>query len=551
MAPFALNSSSAYAPPPPSFRYPTNFSTRSITQERILNFQRFLDMPTKDSFIENHAAMLRALRSLFSKCSPEVAAAGLKALNYFERIYPLEKVGEDGVPKPCARTDGTLERCHPLTVAWWLAYAGAPADVVVACLYHDALEDGKISSLAQWSQEMGIKLDTAEGAFLQSAWKKIETLTRMPVFENGVNLNDELRVLLQSPADFENPRVKEIISSLGARQEDYVTRIYRSTGSNEVESEGVMTALIKVFDTLYNTRSLIYLDPTPSKDGRPKPDFSRFYNTLRKAFSHLEALKKLNHELARQILVAIDMALKRLALAGIGPGQVQTLYSDQHYHVCEQSRYQRRVEHIGYADCGLRSVCNPDKNTYARTAISKFGPEAREALSLVGTPEHPISHMEFEVPYYVRKEAWWNVFFNTFRPIDLDKLQKALNSAFPKNIKFTPHYSYLPGLLVENHIFRFEPPKMMGELAKKLAALSPHSPEFARRSLLSNMIDEYTRFDRQVRRGLRYIYKKVVRGPAIPHYFSVAMLLAHQQLNKIIGVQEPHKETELPKEQRN
>ncbi len=526
--------------PAPSFEFPTPFTLRDITATRQHFFQRFLEMPTKGSFIENPAAMLRALRALFSKCQPGAAEAGLKAVDYFERIYPVGKQGADGKLELCERSDHTPERCHPLAVAWWLAYSGAPADVVVACLYHDAVEDGKLCNLEQWLQQTGIQPDSPEGAFLQSAWRKIDTLTRPPVVQDGINLNNELRALLQSPADFRNPRVQEILSILMAKQENYVTGIYRSTGPRAGESEGIMTALIKVFDTLYNTRSLAYLNPMEH--------FSRFYNTLRKAFSHLEPLKKLNHELARQILLAIGHALERLSRAGIGPAQVPELHQLYWYHVCQQSPYQRRVEHRGFADCGLRSVCNPDINTYARTAISKFGPEPKDALLLVDTPEHPAQPLEFEVPVHVRNEPWWNFFTNTFRHVDMKKLEKAIAVAFPSR-RFTFHQqpSYLPPLLAEFLIWRFEPPKMLFEKARQLFELSAGASEFSDLRVAAIM-EEYERFNRQVRRGLRYIYKKVVRGPAIPHYFSVALMLAHQRLNRLIGVRLPHTESRLPAE---
>ncbi len=526
--------------PPPSFAYPTPFTSREATPLRQKIFQRFLEMPTKGSFIENPAAMLRALRSLFSKCPPEVAEAALKAVGHFERIYPLSSLGASGFSEPCVRSDGTLERCHSLAVAWWLAYAGAPADVVVAGLYHDALEEDKLSSLEQWCNELGVAVDSPSGAFLQSVWRKISTLTRPPVIQDGVNLNNELHSLMLSPADFQNPRVQEILSILTADQDNYVTRIYRSTGPSAVESEGIMTAVIKVFDTLYNTRSLVCLDP--------RDEFSRFHSTLRKAFSHLEPLKKLNHELARQILLAIGRALQRLSAAGTGPAEVPELHQFYWYHVCQQSPYQRSVEHHGYANCGLRSICNPDKNSYARTAISKFGPEPKDALLLVGTPTRPAQPMEFEVPVRVRKQPWWHFFDNTFREIDAQKLLKAIAKAFPaRRFSLQQQPSYLPPLLgSEFLIWRFTPPKMMLELERKLSGLSSTASQFADLRF-SSIMQEYESFDRRVRRGLRYIYRKVVRGPAILHYPSVALMLAHQKFNRLFGVQPPHHDSGLPK----
>ncbi|VVB57532.1 Uncharacterised protein [uncultured archaeon] len=531
--------------PAPTFAYPTLFTNRPVSEHRQRLFQRFLEMPTKGSFIENHAAMLRSLRAAVRKCPPETAKAALACIDYFERIYPLEKLADDGTLKPNARKDGTLERCHPLAIAWWLAYAGAPADVVVACLYHDAVEDGMLASLEQWSRGTGLALDSPGGAFLQSAWGKIETLTRPPVVREGKNLNNELHELLRSPADFSNPRVKEILSILSAEQDNYVTRIYQTSGSNPAESEGLMTAIIKVFDTLYNTRSLVYLQL--DGEGMAK-NFSRYYNTLRKAFSHLEPLKKLNHELAKQILISIGRGLERLAAAGVGPAEIPQIYQLYWYHVTQQSGYQRSVEHRGFADCGLRSVFNPDKNTYARSAISKFGPESKGARRLVDTPAHPAQPMEFEVPLYVRNEPWWHFFENTFRPLDLDKLQKAIAKAFPSK-RFTLYQqpSYLPPLLGEFLIWRFEPPLEVKEAVRKLSGLPAGAFKFAElRS--AELMREYERFDKEVRRGLRYIYKKVVRGPAYLHYPRVALMLGHQWVNRLFGIREPHTSTALPDE---
>jgi hypothetical protein len=527
--------------PSPSFIYPTSLTSRQITQARQRAFQRFLDLPTKGSFIENHQAMLRGIRLILSKCQPEIAQAALKAVDYFEKIYPdradLQKDGEKGN----VRSDGTLERCHPLAVAWWLAYAGSPADVIIAALYHDAIEDGKLTSFGKWCSELGVECGSKSEAFLYSAWRKISILTRPPVIQDGVNLNKELHSLLHSPKDLKNPRVQEILSILAADQDNYVMRIYRSVGPSIVESEGITTAIIKVFDTLYNTKSLVYLDP--------KKEFSRFYGTLRKAFSHLEPLKKLNYDVARQILLSIGRALHRLAVFGIGPAEIPDMHQFYWYHVCQQSPYQRFVEHKGFADCGLRSVFDPDKNSYARTVISKFGPEPKDALLLIGTPSHPPHPMEFEVPLYVRNEPWWHFFNNTFRQIDVRKLEKAIKKAFPaKKFSIKPQPSYLPPLLgTEFLIWRFEPPAIIRLLEEKIAKSPSHPPNYS--DLLSdNIMREFERFDRRVRRGLRYIYKHAVRRPALLHYSSFAVLLAKIWASRFFGICPSNHRCSLPDE---
>ncbi|MFH0927592.1 MAG: hypothetical protein V1822_03365 [Candidatus Micrarchaeota archaeon] len=337
-----------------------------------------------------------------------------KIREFFEKIenaqekktaFAILELSKKLYPKSKLRHDGLSLFDHLITIAYWAQQAGAGRDDVLAALLHDSKEDGFLSGQREFEHRLG---PGCSKELINSVWTKVSYMTNVrPLGQQAHKANEFITAHLLIPEDLENPEkiagLKGALDVVIADYSQYMRKVYHS------QDYGVI--LLKELDALHNIRSAFYLEPGN------KDDFAKIIKILYKLETHIDASKKVCHEIARMQLISAWAVWEKLKESQIdlGGNFFKSFYANLWSHTFSISENQRRVERKGVGGTDPRPKLNIDTVPYRRTVPVIFYPEFRNwwgALSQNGkenrielvVPRHCFPQMKMGVFSYMLSE---------------------------------------------------------------------------------------------------------------------------------------------------